>query len=548
MLEVLVFVYRNLDHFRKGIIAQFFVSIVDSIFLFLVPLLLSEFTKKDFSPDKFWRVFFLVSFCYAMTLPLQLITRGYGEKLAMQFANYLRIKLYKQAERLPLQKMHEYHSGYLLSLINRISDEMPGFLSQDLVWGLSRTTVNVVLLFAVTAQQSLLLAFLNIFFLGVFLYLSSVLGRRMVGLAHIMNTQRAAMLQGFSDFMANIMTVKRLGISSFARERLTESARVTDISIGKIQRFHAIRWFILHTIYGIMLLGTVGFFLNLVARGIVSPALLIVFVSVFVMIRNNIGFLGEAVKKMFELKAYIKNLNDILALAEAPDSTDMTTPSTWRAINLSNIAMSYAGTQKIISIPRFSITKGEKVCLAGLSGQGKTTFLNLLAKFYIPQSGTREIDGLPYEKITQEFFTQHFAMISQEVELFSLSLRDNITLGAAIQDSEIIKNFTALGLRDWLSTLQDGLDTLVGEKGIKLSAGQKQRVNLIRGLLLDRDIYLLDEPTSHLDGETEKLVVTYLEKQLKNKTAVIVSHRDAVRVLCDRFYTFSGHEMKEEMN
>ncbi|MDP2630078.1 MAG: ABC transporter ATP-binding protein [Candidatus Uhrbacteria bacterium] len=532
MFEVIAFVYRNLDHFRRGLVAQFFISIVDSVFLFLVPLLLSEFTKKDFSPDKFWGVFLLVVFCYTMTLPLQLITRGYGEKLAMQFANYLRIKLYKRAEGLPLQKMHEYHSGYLLSLINRISDEMPGFISQDMVWGLSRTTVNVGLLFAVTARESLGLAFLNIFFLAMFLYLSSALGKRMVGLAHTMNTQRAAMLQGFSDFMANIMTVKRLGISSFARARLMQAAQATDISIGKIQRFHAVRWFVLHTIYGIMLLGTVGFFLNLVARGVVSPALLIVFVSVFVMIRNNIGFLGEAVKKMFELKAYIKNLEDILALAQSEEKATMLVPKTWHAINLSDIEMSYTGTHKVISIPRFTLTRGEKICISGLSGQGKSTFLNLLAKFYDPQGGAREIDGIMYEKISRTFFADHFAMISQEIELFSLSIRDNIALGSSVSDEEILSALQAVGLMEWLTTLQDGLDTLVGEKGIKLSAGQKQRVNLIRGLLLDRDIYLLDEPTSHLDDETESMVVAYLAEKLKNKTAVIVSHRPASRRLC----------------
>ncbi len=545
MFEVIAFVYRNLDRFRKGLVWQFFISLVDGVFLFLVPLLLSEFTKKDFSSDKFWGVFLLVVFCYAMTLPLQLITRGYGEKLAMQFANYLRIKLYKRAEGLPLQKMHDYHSGYLLSLINRISDEMPGFLSQDIIWGFSRTTINVSLLFVVTARESLPLAFLNIFFLALFFYMSSALGKRMVGMAHTMNTQRAAMLQGFSDFMANIMTVKRLGISSFARGRLTEAARVTDISIGKIQRFHAIRWFVLHTIYGVMLLGTVGFFLNLVSRGIVSPALLIVFVSVFVMIRSNIGFLGEAVKKIFELKAYIKNLEDILSLAQPDEGTHMITPSQWRSINLSGIEMSYAGTQKIISIPDFVLAHGEKICISGLSGQGKSTFLNLLAKFYDPQGGVREIDGVQYEKISRKFFSEHFAMISQEVELFSLSVRDNITLGSTISDEEIISAMHAVGLKEWLLTLQGGLDTLVGEKGIKLSAGQKQRVNLIRGLLLDRDIYLLDEPTSHLDDETEERVVSFLKQKLKNKTAVIVSHRPASRRLCSRFYEFKGNAMHE---
>lgn len=545
MFDVIRFVYRNLDHFRNGLIRQFFLSIVDGFFLSSLPIVLSEFTRKNFSSADFLKAFLLVSFCYCMTLPLQWLTRRYGETYGMQFANYLRIKLFKRAETLPLQKLHDYHSGYLLSLINKISDEMPAFISQDVIWSFTRTLVNVFILFAITARESLMMAFLNIFFLVVFLYASSALGKKATVYAHNMNIQRASMMQSFSDFMANIMTVKRLGVSAFAQKRLDRASSATDDAIEQMQIFHAFRWFVLHAIYGVMFLGTIGFFLYSISRGLISPAVLIVFVSTFVLIRFNIGFLGEAIKKMYELKAYIKNLNDILTLADAPDGADMITPNTWHSIDLSDIGMTYTGTQKVISIPHFTIKNSEKVCLSGLSGQGKSTFLNLLAKFYNPQSGVREIDGVPYEKISQKFFTKHFAMISQEIELFSLSLRDNITLGESLDDERIIESFSELGLKEWLGTLHDGLDTLVGEKGIKLSAGQKQRVNLIRGLLLDRDIYLLDEPTSHLDTETEQLVVTFLEKQLKNKTAIIVSHRDAVRVLCDRFYTFGGHEMKE---
>jgi len=348
--------------------------------------------------------------------------------------------------------------------------------------------------------------------------------------------------------MANIMTVKRLGISAFAQKRLDQASSDTDDAIEQMQIFHAFRWFILHAIYGIMFLGTIGFFLYSISRGLISPAVLIVFVSTFVMIRYNIGFLGEAIKKMYELKAYIKNLNDILTFGAPTDSTGMIVPTQWHSIHLSDIHMSYEGTHKIISIPGFNVTKGEKVCLSGLSGQGKSTFLNLLAKFYNPQSGTREIDGVPYEKISQAFFTSRIAMISQEIELFSLSLRDNITLGESISDEKIIESFQAVGLAEWLATLRDGLNILVGEKGIKLSAGQKLRVNLIRGLLLDRDIYLLDEPTSHLDAETEKLVVTFLEKQLKNKTAIIVSHHPAIQSICTRSYEFKGHQMNESIS
>lgn len=188
------------------------------------------------------------------------------------------------------------------------------------------------------------------------------------------------------------------------------------------------------------------------------------------------------------------------------------------------------------------------MCISGLSGQGKSTFLNIFANFCNPQQGQRMIDGKPYEYFSRSFFAAHMAMISQEVEMFSLSVRDNIALGETISDEHIIDVLREVDLHEWILGLADGLGTLVGEKGIKLSAGQKQRVNLVRGLLLDRDIFLLDEPTSHLDRETEEKVIQFLEKRLEGKTAVIVSHRPAVQRLCSRFYEFSGHEMHEVKN
>lgn len=123
-------------------------------------------------------------------------------------------------------------------------------------------------------------------------------------------------------------------------------------------------------------------------------------------------------------------------------------------------------------------------------------------------------------------------------------LSENVTLGADIPDNVLLEWFRDFGLDGWLSRLKRGLDTRVGEKGVALSAGQRQRLNLVRGLLLNRDGYILDEPTSHLDAETEALVVRALKKRLSGKTAVIVTHRPALQSLCQRAYEMRGHVLR----
>ena len=114
-----------------------------------------------------------------------------------------------------------------------------------------------------------------------------------------------------------------------------------------------------------------------------------------------------------------------------------------------------------------------------------------------------------------------------------------------IEEKAIFDIFDKLDLLSWVRNLEDGLETIVGEKGIKLSAGQKQRINLIRGVLLNREIVLLDEPTSHLDSATEQKVIDFLADYLSGKTAIIVSHREALREICEKRYVIKNHSLIE---
>ena len=186
------------------------------------------------------------------------------------------------------------------------------------------------------------------------------------------------------------------------------------------------------------------------------------------------------------------------------------------------------------------MNKGDKISVMGESGQGKSTILNILSGFYELNSGEYLINNKPINnnRINPVF-------ISQEVELFDLSIRDNLCLGKDISLKRIENLLEDAGLYHWYSGLPNGLDELVGEKGIKLSAGQKQRLNIIRGILIDADLYFFDEPTSNLDVESEEKIYKMIEKHLKNKSYIIVTHRENLKKLCGRHFVFENHEMKE---
>jgi ABC-type multidrug transport system fused ATPase/permease subunit len=203
----------------------------------------------------------------------------------------------------------------------------------------------------------------------------------------------------------------------------------------------------------------------------------------------------------------------------------------WNKLIVKDGEFSYKERSKKILLPSFEFEKGDKISIVGESGQGKTTILNVLSGIYPLNSGDILID----DKIVSNPKLD-VVYISQDVDLFDLSIRDNLTLGKNISDKKIIELFEDAGLMEWYSNLENGLDEMVGEKGVKLSAGQRQRLNIIRGILIDKGVYFFDEPTSNLDKESEEKIVSMIDKYLKDKTYLIVTHRDSIKKLCNKHY------------
>ena len=193
-----------------------------------------------------------------------------------------------------------------------------------------------------------------------------------------------------------------------------------------------------------------------------------------------------------------------------------------------------------IKIPYFHLSKGDKICLYGESGQGKSTLLNIL-------SGEIETNGIVVNgELTQDRLECVF--IAQDTEILDMSLRDNLTVGnKSISDEQIIELLEKCGLKDWYDKQEKGLDTLLGERGVFVSSGQRQRLNIIRGLLIsDKEIYLLDEPTSNVDEETEEKLIKVIKEYLADKTMVVVTHRPKIKEICNKAYKFTNSILGKE--
>jgi ATP-binding cassette subfamily B protein len=212
-----------------------------------------------------------------------------------------------------------------------------------------------------------------------------------------------------------------------------------------------------------------------------------------------------------------------------------------------NVAFAYPDGRRVFTNFSLNLAGGERVGLVGPSGCGKSTLLLLLQRFYDVQGGRILIDEQDVSEVTQESLRAAIAVVPQDVSLFHRSIMENIRYGRpGASDAEVLRAIAAANCKDFIKNLPEGLDTIVGERGVKLSPGQRQRLGIARAFLKDAPILLLDEATSALDSESEEAVRAALDRLMGGRTVLAVSHRLSSLRRFDRIVVLRTGEICEE--
>lgn len=261
-----------------------------------------------------------------------------------------------------------------------------------------------------------------------------------------------------------------------------------------------------------------------------------------------LNFLGFVYREIRRATTDIENLFDLLskkpAIVDAEDATELKVKNA--SISFSHLHFSYDQKRKILSDINFTVNPGEKVALVGHSGSGKSTIARLLYRFYDPTKGKISIDGQNIRGMTQDSVRRHIGVVPQDTVLFNDSIFMNVAYGDPDADhAEVWEAIRQAHLEKFIQSLPDREQTIVGERGLKLSGGEKQRIAIARALLKKPEILMFDEATSALDSATEQSILAAMKEVSASRTTLVIAHRLSTIIDADRILVMDAGKIVE---
>lgn len=477
-----------------------------------------------------------------------------GERLGDHFAGKLRKflteKFYDKVLRLPQSYFDSEISGKIVNQLNRAISSIQNFINSSTNFILP-TFLQSILTIGVLAYYSLPIALFTFLLFPIYLSLSYYSAKRW-GQEEVKKNAIEDLSRGrINEVVGNIKLVKsfsnELNEFKFISENLSKS---NAIYARQSQTFHIFDFFRnLSLIIILLLINIVAFYQTF--SGNFSIGTLVLILQLVNQARRPLFAMSFILTNIQNAEAGSKEYFEILELPPSEDysseikSAILTNPT----IEFKKVSFGYEKSEKVLDDVSFRLNKKESVALVGHSGAGKSTIINLILKFYEPKSGEILLGGQSYKNLSHQEIRQNIALVFQENELFSTSVRENVAYGnLKATDGEIVASLKKANAWEFVEKLPGQLDAQVGERGVKLSGGQKQRIQIARAILKDSPILILDEATSSLDAKSEKEVHEALDILIKDRLVIIIAHRFSTIQNVDKILVINEGKIVESGN
>jgi len=549
---------KDLLHFIKAYKGRFIVGTllrVTSDIVWLYPVwAISEVINfaTSYQPGAslhyFWFLMISTVLAALYHFPSRELAKYFIYNIAEKIAVEARLKTIEHMFRLDTRWHEKENTGNKIRRMDKGSDSLNDILRLyvDLI---IESTINLIAITFIFSQLKLGLALILIFFFVTYFFLSIRLTKRASHQSHVTNVEWEQMEGVSFEAINNINTIKSLHLGVNILAYLKQKAKKLVEEIRKRVIYFRTRQTILDIYQELFRQGMIFYTVWNVFEGNFEVGVIALVLLYFNKIRESAGEFAEVANEWVIGKIAIMRMKDILN--EQPDievKGTKTLPPIWKKLDIQGVHFSYGG-RKVLNDFSLTIKRGQRIGIVGLSGEGKSTLFKLLLKLHADYEGFIKFDDLEFRTLKSSSFFKQVAVVPQETELFNLSLKENITLSPQLsgkQKKQLEKSIEIAHVKDFMHKLPEGVESLVGEKGVKLSGGEKQRVGLARAIYRQPTLLLLDEATSHLDIESEKKIQNALHKFFQETTAIVIAHRLSTLKEMDRIVVIKKGQVAED--
>ena len=465
-----------------------------------------------------------------------------------KITNDLKMALYKKLLTFEPAYFLRKKSGDIVFRFNTDADTACNGLLENLKVFVSRLFSSISLV-GVLFYNSWQLALIAVVILGsAFLPLANI-RKRIKDVTTKSVAASSTVITALNETYAGNKTITSYNLVDYQDDKYSKILKnIFNLKIKLVQRTN---WLspMMHVIVSIGIGLAIGYGSHLILAGKITSGNFVSFITALIMLYTPIKNLGNnfnAVQYSFMAIERIFNILDREPLLKNADNA-IEFLELKKNIKFENLSFAFANSNKdVLKNINFEVKKGETVAIVGNSGGGKTTLINILARFYRFKRGDILIDNISIKNYSLESLRAKMAVVFQDNFLFSGTIRENILMGNPAASEEQLNQAVKMAyLDEFISTLQDGLDTQIGERGILLSGGQKQRVAIARAFLKDAPIVILDEATSALDNKSEAIVQQAIDNLMKDKTVFVIAHRLSTIRNADKIAVINEGELVE---
>lgn len=464
----------------------------------------------------------------------------------------------KHSLQLPYQVFEDQRSGETLGKLQKVRSDVEKFISA-FVNILFISVVGIVFVGVYAINVNPVIAAVYLLMIPMLGMLSSVLSKRIKKIQKVIVAETTALAGSTTESLRNIELVKSLGLASQEIERLNNTTnKILKLELKKIKYIRSLS-FIQGTFVNLLRNCLLFFMMFLVFNHQITFG---EFFSLFIysfFIFGPLQELGNIINIYRETEVSLQNFDKIMKTPVEPRPVNPQKPGIIKSLEFDKVSFSHqsAKTAALNSIS-FTVSSGQTIAFAGPSGAGKTTLVKLLVGLYRPEHGNIYYNGIPYDKVDLDELRNQIGFVTQDTQLFSGTIRENLLfVNPAATDEMILDVLNKASCQSLLARAADGINTVIGEGGVKVSGGEKQRLSIARALLRNPSLLVFDEATSALDSITEE-EITRTIRQLsghRNRITIMIAHRlstimhaDTIFVLEKGSITESGkHEELLEM-